>query len=238
MFFNLWNLFRYPDETFELDVTRAETFRLGRGSEAWVRAALSAAGVPLGPFRSRTVPCRAAYYSDYPDDREWRNQWPECWVVEVEPKGPSPIWENVLSVEPTSLEELDQVDAGGDESQESLQRTVLLIADFQMDRTAVEAKTQALIESSPLPRTAFKSLKIRDYGPRVQQVRVRVSDLQLPAELVAVAQLVEGLRSAGGVINWHDRLTWPEEESKPLNPEIEAWKEQFASILKKDPSAS
>lgn len=108
MIFNLWNPAKIDGDRIRFDVTQANMPRVGRGDDPWVRACLSALGV-TAPHRTWSIQAaRCQFYSDYADEPEWRDRWPETWIVNVELAGAVADDFGALSALPVQIDQYDR----------------------------------------------------------------------------------------------------------------------------------
>jgi hypothetical protein len=217
--FNLWNFYQYSDY-YEFDVTQAETWGLQAGTREWVAACLAAGGVDLAIRSWEITPGRAFYYSDYTHDTDWRDRWTRCWTVRVYADSEMLLTTNELSYAPLSVIESDSTwdEAAPDPR---LDRSALLIIDYQADAAFVEQQCQAVLAQAALDNTDSHS-EIRHYGEQLHQLRLRLVGELFPSHAKQLDSLIEHFKAGGGITNWRDRLTWQEKEPE-ITPEMQAW---------------
>lgn len=108
MIFNLWNPATTNADRIRFDVTRANMPRVGRGDDPWVRACLSALGISTSARTWSIQAARCQFYSDYAEEPEWRDRWPETWIVNVQLAGPTPSEFDAPDGLPIQIDEYDR----------------------------------------------------------------------------------------------------------------------------------
>jgi hypothetical protein len=229
--FNLWNPYRADDGTLTFEISQADTFRIHRGTQAFLDAALQALGVAVdGACTWEIVPGRALYYSSYPTDDGWRDRWARAWRVRVVPEAPLPPRANRLLTEPVELSESDTTWDVDDDDQDRYLHTAFVIADFAKPRDEVERLAAAGLAQAG-PAAALLEPAIRALGKRVHQLQILVRGIDLPGDVATLDTLVAHLRAAGGVVNWNDHPAWPEEpEPTATDAKADAWMARLAAM--------
>jgi hypothetical protein len=235
VFFNLWNPYRADDGAFTFEITQADTFRIKSGSREFMDAALHALGIATDSYSWQITPGRSLYYSDYPNDADWRDRWTRTWRVQINPETPLPSRANALFRVPVDLTMNDnaRLDLNEDEEEERYRHTAFVIVDFRKPREEIERVSQTLLASSGLRATPLEPA-IRDFGNGTRQLQLLAREIDFPADTTGMEELLAGFKAAGGAVNWRSRLTWPAESSEELKPEIAAWLSSLGRLPKKE----
>jgi hypothetical protein len=224
--FNLWNVYLRSDGTLTFEATQADTLRIGRGSRAFLDAALRALGVVIDDYTWRITAGRSLYYSDDPEAAEWRDRWARTWKVEVSPAVQLAARSNALFRAPVALGPSDDSDDSGTTDGDHVG---FLIVDFQRSRADVECVVDEI--RSGFPWSAGEA-EMRELVGGIHQVHLTCR-LELPARIAALDELSGAFRAAGGAVNWRWRLTWPQPPPGPAPPGLAEWLRDFDQLRKK-----
>jgi hypothetical protein len=222
--FELWNAHIDENGALTFEVTQADTFRLDRGSRRFMDSALAALGFELETYSWQVTPGRSFYYSDDPQEKDWRHRWPLAWQVRVTPQPPLTPQKHELFETGFPQGESDStwVDSEDVElaDEERYLHTVFLVVDFQISREEVETLVHSSWARTGLP--PLPELEIRELAHELRQLYLVVSGVDLPGDVPALEQFLASMRAAGAAINWRWR-TWRTTPEPPLKPEMIEW---------------
>lgn len=202
MLFNVWNPARLSPDEIGFDVTRANAPRVGSGDPEWIAACLAAVGVRDGAREWSIEAGRCHFYSDYTDESEWQDRWPETWTVRVRLDGPAPADFGRPESVPKLVDRYDrtwrrgEADAGHD-------RRALLVALFR-DAAADPAPIRDCLLASLSPGLGPAPPTVDRPGGRWMRFRVALAGELFPARVDALEHSLRVWRSAGGVVNRND----------------------------------
>jgi hypothetical protein len=203
--FNLWNRYRTDQGTLTFEITQADSFQIHRGSREFIHAAMHALSITANASSWQITPGRSFYYSDYIEDKDWRDRWTRTWRIHVVPEAPLPPIPNGLFQKPEYLSQSDDPSRDpGDDEAEGLRHTAFLIIDFHKSREQIEQTLQSLLAGSEVRATPLEP-SIRDLGGGIRQLQLVVHDLDFPADVAALESLLAGFKAADGAVNWRSR---------------------------------
>lgn len=202
MIFNLWSPTRIDAYEVRFDVTQANMPRVGTGDEKWVNACLKALGI-TAPARSWSIrAARCHFYSDYPDEPEWLDRWPDTWIVRVELAGTAPDDFGAPDPLPVQIDEYDrsweygETDPGHDH---------LALLQLLWHGDAAEA---ASLADPPIEwlRSEIGDVSVVHERPGGEWSRLRVVAVGnlFPERLDALEDFVRRCREQGLIANRHE----------------------------------
>jgi len=203
--FNLWNPFWVDDRTLIFEVTQADSFQVGVGSQEFIGTSLRMLGVTSDASTWKITPGCSFYYSSYPKDDNWEDRWPYTWRVHVSLETPSPPRPNELFQGPVPQGLNDDTSSGLDD--ERFLHTAFVIVDFLKSRGEVEQLAQNEIARSRLPVIQLDPA-IRDVGGGISQLQLVAQNIDLPSDVAPLEEMLAGFKAAGGAVNWRSRLSW------------------------------
>jgi hypothetical protein len=106
--FKLWNPRQIATDQLAFDVTRANIPRVATGDPNWIADCLQALGVATSARAWDIQAARCHFYSDYPDEPDWRDRWPETWIVRVSLGSETHLDLGAAALRPTWLDSYDR----------------------------------------------------------------------------------------------------------------------------------
>ena len=79
--FALWTLVRTSGRTIEIDLTLANAPGIEKGSKDLVQSCLAKIGITWGATSWQVRPFRSVFFTDYPDNQNWKNRWRLGWSI-------------------------------------------------------------------------------------------------------------------------------------------------------------
>ncbi|HEY8428247.1 MAG TPA: hypothetical protein VIL20_07725 [Sandaracinaceae bacterium] len=162
-----------------------------------MRAALASLGIDATPRSWSIQPARCHFDSDYPDESEWEDRWPDMWIVRVAVDGQVPPTFDELDL-PTQVEETDGsweydfVDPGHDR-----------VALLQFDWRGVEAPGGSVYARLEPLRAELGDLSVEEERAGEGWTRMRVvatGDL-FPERVRMLEAFLEQCRTAGLIVH-------------------------------------
>lgn len=199
MMFNLWDPARIADDEVRFDVTRANMPRVGTGDYEWVAACLDAIGVSA-PAREWSIEAaRCHFYSDYADEPEWRDRWPDTWIVHVKLDGTAPEDFGPPQAVPRLIDRYDQtwnyahVDPDHD-------RVALLLMFWRGAEQKAEAIRGKLLTFLPTELNE-RIVRIERAGADWTRLRIVATRSLFPDHVEALEAFLRRCREYGLVVN-------------------------------------
>jgi hypothetical protein len=224
--FNLWNPHVAADGAATFEVTQADTFRLNRGSQELIDAALAALHLEAACTGWDVTAGRSRYYSDDPNHPDWRARWVRTWQIRVKTELPlvrrhSEVVEGTAELELSDNTWPDDDDAAEASAVARQDRTSFVIVDFQKAREEVVALAEAAWSKAGLRAPVTQEL--REFADDVCQLYAVIDEHELSTDASALDGVLEELKRSGGAINWRTRLGWRPPPPLALRAEISAW---------------
>ena len=198
--FLLWNAFPRRPAGVSFDVTRANVPRVGRPEPGWLAAALRALDIAGSPRRSDVTAARSSYFSDYLEEDEPENRWPDCWtiqatLVEGYPAEPRP------RVAPVGLAALDgSWDGARDPAHD--ERALLVAVG---DKAAAADVLGDALASVRRERLEPPSAAVIACAGGLARIRLTVP-CTFPQDIGSLETVTERLKRAGWATDWRSAL--------------------------------
>ena len=198
MLFNIWNPAKTGADEIRFDVTRANAPRVGSGDREWIAACLKAMGAAANPREWSITACRCYFYSDYTDEDEWLDRWPDTWIVRVKLDGaapenlppPSPI--PIVVNQKDSTWQYDNVDPNHDR-----------VALLPLLITGAPQKTEPLRKEilNLLPQLGSVETAVEAAGTDRTWLRITVTGALFPDRVDQLEQFLNACRQLNIIVN-------------------------------------
>jgi len=224
--FNLWNPHVAADGTASFEVTQADTFRLNRGSQELIDAALAALHLEGTCTNWEVTGGRSRYYSDDPHHPDWRARWVRTWQIRVTTEPPLVRRRSEVVEGTAELELSDNTWPDNDEAAEARaaarqDHTSFVIVDFQKACEEVAELAEAAWRKAGLRAPVTQEL--RELTEDVCQLYAVTDSSSLSTDSSALDGVLEELKGSGGAINWRTRLGWGPRPPQALRAELSSW---------------
>ena len=202
MLFNVWNPARVSAGEVSFDVTRANVARVRSGDAEWIAACLEAIGVAAAARDWSVEAARCHFYSDYADETEWRDRWPETWVVRVRLDGAAPADFGAPASVPRIVDRYDRTWRHGDVDA-AHDRNALVVLVLR-DRTTEATRVRDRLLASLPPSVGPAQTSVDRPGGEWMRVRISVTGQLFPEQADALERFLLACRAAGCVVNRSD----------------------------------
>lgn len=205
--FNLWNPYVIAPRVLEFDVTPTEVGILKDGTIDWISHCLEALEINLLPTQWSIVPFRSNFYSDYPNELEWKDRWPIGWLIRVEFNQDIPILSTFSNRFPVGIDKFDLSAESGyyDPRHET---NALAVSEFVSAIGNSERIQQEFIRVAriALGEASHYQLSIRILPDRNWQLRTLIENTEFPNSVSGLDGLRDYLYQQGGAITWRKAL--------------------------------
>jgi len=199
MIFNLWSQARIGEYEVAFDVTRANIPRVGSGDAEWVAACLDAIGVSGTAQAWSIEAARCHFYSDYAEEPEWRDRWPDTWMVRVKLDGSAP--DGLESADPLQklIDQYDRTWEYGavDPAHDRRALLVLLVPGSSSEVARLRDQTLALLPSE-IPAS---TQTIESAGRGWLRQRITVTGPIFPDRIPALESFLQACRQRNMIVN-------------------------------------
>jgi hypothetical protein len=202
MLFNIWSPMATAPDEVTFDVTQANAPRVGNGDPDWIAACLDAIGISLPASEWSVQATRCHFYSDYPDEEEWSDRWPETWIVQVTLEDEAPEDFGRPDGSPEQVNQYDETWNYGDFDSDH-DRTALLLAFVEGRHEEAIAVRDDL--SSQVPGDYEVELaRVDTVDPDLHQVRILVRGELFPDRVESIERVLQQAEDRGHVVNRYD----------------------------------
>ncbi len=199
MIFNVWNPARTSDDEVAFDVTQANAPRVAAGDANWIASCLRAIGVSAKASGWSIQPARCYFYSDYAEEPEWRDRWPDTWIVKTRLDGRAPDEFGPPSPLPRLVDQYDSTWSYGETDPEHDRTALLILIVRGSIKDASEARDRILTSiplKLPTPTTIVEKV-CADWS----RIRILLTGSLFPDQAEPIEKLLLQCRQQNLVIN-------------------------------------
>jgi hypothetical protein len=206
--FDLWSPCLETPRTLVFDVTPSEPNPpLKEISRGWLLQALRDLQIEGDLSRWTMRPVRTNFYSDYPEEPDWKDRWRKAWVVRVEFStdvgfAPSGDWM------PRGTNAADSSAEFGysDPAHETNALAAAAFAGDTREPDSIQSTLLDLLKQDPAGKNASALFTVHSF-PGAWQVRLLLSKVEFPQCVSMLDAIRSQLKERGAAITWKHALT-------------------------------